>query len=95
MDPDIEQAKVEKPNPEQPKPGTEFPDGGVKAWSVVLGSFCGLFVSFGWTNCASWSFSSILRSKSVEGLVTEHCLMDTGPVDVYDVHYGTFGWTSL
>ncbi|VTT69321.1 unnamed protein product [Fusarium fujikuroi] len=44
MDPDIEQAKVEKPNPEQPKPGTEFPDGGVKAWSVVLGSFCGLFV---------------------------------------------------
>ncbi|KAF5717288.1 monocarboxylate transporter [Fusarium globosum] len=44
MDPDIEQAKVEQPNPEQPKPGTEFPDGGLKAWSVVLGSFCGLFV---------------------------------------------------
>ncbi|KAJ5374588.1 Major facilitator superfamily domain general substrate transporter, partial [Penicillium concentricum] len=27
------------------------PDGGVQAWLVVLGAFCGLFVSFGWINC--------------------------------------------
>ncbi|KAE8163631.1 major facilitator superfamily domain-containing protein [Aspergillus tamarii] len=27
------------------------PDGGLKAWMVVLGAFCGLFVSFGWINC--------------------------------------------
>ncbi|KAB8260457.1 major facilitator superfamily domain-containing protein [Aspergillus pseudonomiae] len=27
------------------------PDGGFKAWMVVLGAFCGLFVSFGWINC--------------------------------------------
>ncbi|KAJ5503916.1 Major facilitator superfamily domain general substrate transporter [Penicillium fimorum] len=26
-------------------------DGGVQAWLVVLGAFCGLFVSFGWINC--------------------------------------------
>lgn len=31
-------------------PGS-FPDGGGEAWMVVLGSFCALFVSFGWVNC--------------------------------------------
>jgi hypothetical protein len=25
-----------------------FPDGGAKAWLTVLGSFCAMFVSFGW-----------------------------------------------
>jgi MFS family permease len=29
----------------------DFPDGGLEAWLVVLGSFCCLFVSFGWINC--------------------------------------------
>jgi hypothetical protein len=33
-----------------------FPDGGWEAWSVVLGSFCALFVSFGWINCNIPSF---------------------------------------
>jgi hypothetical protein len=28
-----------------------FPDGGLEAWTVVLGAFCTLFVSFGWINC--------------------------------------------
>lgn len=27
------------------------PDGGIEAWTAVLGAFCGLFVSFGWINC--------------------------------------------
>ncbi|KNG80731.1 monocarboxylate permease [Aspergillus nomiae NRRL 13137] len=45
------------------------PDGGFKAWMVVLGAFCGLFVSFGWINCeyivgfvpldVVWALSSI------------------------------------
>ncbi|KAM5513784.1 monocarboxylate permease-like protein [Fusarium oxysporum f. sp. phaseoli] len=51
MDPDTEKARGEEPNPEQPKPSADFPDGGLKAWSVVVGAFFGLFVSFGWTNC--------------------------------------------
>ena len=28
-----------------------FPDGGLKAWMVVFGGFCGMLVSFGWINC--------------------------------------------
>jgi len=55
MDPDTEEPRVEEPKPESPKPNTEFPDGGLKAWLVVLGAFCGLFISFGWTNCATIS----------------------------------------
>ncbi|KAG9244291.1 monocarboxylate permease-like protein [Calycina marina] len=30
---------------------TDFPDGGREAWLVVLGGWCGLFVSFGWITC--------------------------------------------
>jgi MFS family permease len=29
---------------------SQFPDGGTKAWLTVVGSFCCLFVSFGWIN---------------------------------------------
>jgi MFS family permease len=29
----------------------DFPDGGLEAWLVVGGAWCGLFVSFGWINC--------------------------------------------
>ena len=42
------------PDPEIAKPGPnpdDFPDGGLKAWSVVLGGCCCLFTSFGWINC--------------------------------------------
>jgi hypothetical protein len=27
------------------------PDGGLRAWLVVAGAFCSMFVSFGWINC--------------------------------------------
>ncbi|OJD12699.1 hypothetical protein AJ78_06750 [Emergomyces pasteurianus Ep9510] len=30
---------------------TAYPDGGVEAWTVVLGGFCALFASFGWITC--------------------------------------------
>ncbi|KAK1240371.1 hypothetical protein MKX07_004399 [Trichoderma sp. CBMAI-0711] len=44
--------RPEPPDPDA-KPGDSqsFPDGGLRAWFVVLGAFFGLFVSFGWTNC--------------------------------------------
>lgn len=40
---------------EAPLPGglvpSDFPDGGVEAWLVVLGTWCCMFCSFGWINC--------------------------------------------
>ena len=45
----------EKASAAGPAPATPAidppPDGGAQAWRVVLGAFCGLFVSFGWINC--------------------------------------------
>lgn len=38
----------------EPLPGIgKYPDGGWRAWLVVAGAACGLFTSFGWTNCES------------------------------------------
>ncbi|KAI9840705.1 MAG: hypothetical protein M1838_003939 [Thelocarpon superellum] len=47
---DVEQAREKAPMNPMMDPSS-FPDGGLKAWSVVLGGFCCLFVSFGWINC--------------------------------------------
>ncbi|GLA14127.1 hypothetical protein AnigIFM62618_011548 [Aspergillus niger] len=40
----------EPPDIERNEPA-KFPDGGLRAWLVVVGAFFGLFTSFGWTNC--------------------------------------------
>ncbi|OAA59581.1 major facilitator superfamily transporter [Niveomyces insectorum RCEF 264] len=40
--------------PGGPPPGlrpADFPDGGLRAWSVVFGGWCGLFCTFGLINC--------------------------------------------
>jgi MFS family permease len=45
-----------------------FPDGGVRAWLVVLGGWCTLFASFGWIMCMGvfqdWYEHHILREYS-------------------------------
>lgn len=38
------------------------PDGGLAAWTVVLGGFCTVFASFGWINCTSFC-----RAKAQNG----------------------------
>lgn len=53
--PTFESAKVNEPQ--------EFPDGGLRAWLVVLGAFFGLLISFGWTNCMNQSKSPGEREK--------------------------------
>lgn len=54
---DEAQPSTEKSIAADPAPATLAigppPDGGAQAWLVVLGAFCGLFVSFGWINCKS------------------------------------------
>jgi MFS family permease len=47
---DIEAGTKEKPVAGGFRPA-DFPDGGLEAWLVVLGSWCALFCSFGWINC--------------------------------------------
>ncbi|KAF2237332.1 MFS general substrate transporter [Viridothelium virens] len=45
---------LEKATPTSAPPAfnpADFPDGGAKAWLVVAGCWCCLFVSFGWINC--------------------------------------------
>ncbi|KAK5377550.1 hypothetical protein LTR20_002011 [Exophiala xenobiotica] len=37
--------------PANPLDPSAFPEGGLKAWTVVAGAVCCLFVSFGWINC--------------------------------------------
>jgi len=43
----------EKGLPALPFNPADIPDGGLQAWSVVIGGFCCMFVSFGWINCKS------------------------------------------
>lgn len=50
-DPTIEKSDALAPSSTAPPPPGPPPDGGFQAWMVVLGAFCGLFVSFGWINC--------------------------------------------
>lgn len=39
-------------------PPAMHPEEGMRAWAVVAGAYCALFVSFGWINCTSSSSSS-------------------------------------
>ena len=50
---DMSDLDLEKTAPTHRVPETkknDAPDGGMQAWSVVLGSWCVLFCSFGWIN---------------------------------------------
>lgn len=50
MPPLSEKHDQEASAPTAPGPDS-FPDGGLRAWLVVLGGFCTIFASFGWINC--------------------------------------------
>lgn len=52
----VEEARegnVAAPQGINPMDPSQFPDGGLEAWTVVLGAACGIWVSFGWINCES------------------------------------------
>lgn len=51
---DLEKTGAEPPAANQAPPGmnpADFPDGGLQAWLVVFGGWCGLFCTFGFVNC--------------------------------------------
>lgn len=55
---DLEKTGVHPPPPPQAAGGgppgmnpADFPDGGLRAWTVVFGGWCGLFCTFGLVNC--------------------------------------------
>jgi hypothetical protein len=46
-EPEQSPSSTEKAAPPNPMDPSSFPDGGLRAWLVVLGGFCSLIVSFG------------------------------------------------
>lgn len=51
---DLEKAGIHPPPQNHMPPGmnpADFPDGGLAAWTVVFGGWCGLFCTFGMINC--------------------------------------------
>ncbi|KAJ5898791.1 MFS transporter asaE [Penicillium taxi] len=67
-DPESGNLESEKSSPKGPELGPP-PDGGVNAWTSVLGAFCGLFVSFGWINCIG-VFQTYYESHQLQDMST-------------------------
>jgi MFS family permease len=73
---DIEKGQLRTTEPSEKADGPPVPlgpgpppDGGIKAWMVVLGGFCGLFVSFGWINCIG-VFQTYYESHQLSNMST-------------------------
>jgi hypothetical protein len=69
---DMEKASTlsEKSTPQGPPPGmapSDFPDGGLKAWLVVFGGWCGLFCTMGVVNCVG-----VFQRYYVRGPLKDH-----------------------
>lgn len=46
---------------EQEKPTSKFPEGGTRAWMVVLGAFCVSFSTFGYMNAFGYVPNSTIN----------------------------------
>jgi hypothetical protein len=70
---------------------TVYPEGGLRAWLVVLGSFCGMLASFGFMNTSepmvpstlrimltwsSWSVPGLPQHQPIERIQSEYYRMD-------------------
>jgi hypothetical protein len=92
----------EKPAaPAGPDP-KEFPDGGLKAWSVVFGGWCCLFASFGWINCIGVfqtyyqeNFLSTYTPSQVAWISSSETFMMFVGAPVFGKIYDNFGCRGL
>jgi hypothetical protein len=55
---DARDGGVAVPQGINPMDPSQFPEGGLEAWTVVFGAACGIYVSFGWINCESLNASN-------------------------------------
>jgi len=62
----------------------DFPDGGLEAWLVVLGSFCCLFCQF-WVDQLHWCLSRLLPGALTYGVFIKYDILDTIFRVVHDV----------
>jgi hypothetical protein len=51
-------SSMDIPSEQEQKPSPEWPEGGTKAWLVVLGGFCISFSTFGYSN--AYGYGSLL-----------------------------------
>jgi hypothetical protein len=58
-------SETSAPNPQEEKAALalSFPEGGFRAWTVVAGSFCVLFCTFGYLNAYGYVASSPVSHK--------------------------------
>ena len=81
-----------------------FPDGGLRAWSVVGAAFLQVFCTFGkpfsgtvlivYRNCKCiWDISDISYSESVSGVFTDTGCMDWFSSDILFIFRWAFQWT--
>jgi len=95
-------AAVGAPSPVHPMMDpSSFPDGGLRAWLVVLGAACSLFASFGWINgecdflsLLALSFNDIFSPTCPHGIVvhtssTGHTDDNATAIGVFQEYYET------
>ncbi|KAJ6014890.1 hypothetical protein N7540_009481 [Penicillium herquei] len=57
--------KTNTPSAFKPDPEDGFPDGGLRAWLVIIRAFFGLFTSFGWGNCVG-EFQAYYQTQQLQ-----------------------------
>ncbi|OIW26894.1 major facilitator superfamily transporter [Coniochaeta ligniaria NRRL 30616] len=85
---DLEKTGVHPPPTHAAPPGmnpADFPDGGLKAWTVVFGGWCGLFCTFGLINCIG-----VFETYYVTGPLREYSASEVSWITSAEVFFMQF-----
>lgn len=86
---DLEKTGVHPPPATAAPPGmnpADFPDGGLKAWTVVFGGWCGLFCTFGLINCIG-----VFTAYYVEAPLRQYSTSEVSWITSSEVFFMQFG----